>query len=329
MSEVDSRVPVTVVTGFLGSGKTTLVNYILSANHGKRIAVIENEFGEIGIDDALVIDAEEEIFEMNNGCICCTVRGDLIRILGTLMKRKDKFDYILVETTGLADPAPVAQTFFVDDEIRNQLRLDAIVTVVDAKHLALHLFEEKEVGIENEALEQLAFADRVLVNKIDLVSEEELLRVEGQIRSINAGASIVRTQMSKVDLDWVLNAHAFELSRVLEVDPQFLEETEHLHDQSITSVGIEADGAVDLEKINDWLGWLLREKGVDIFRMKGIINVKDFDKRFVFQGVHMLFDGQPDREWGVGERRNNKMIFIGRNLDRAELNSRFAACLVK
>lgn len=329
MSEVDSRVPVTVVTGFLGSGKTTLVNYILSANHGKRIAVIENEFGEIGIDDALVIDAEEEIFEMNNGCICCTVRGDLIRILGTLMKRKDKFDYILVETTGLADPAPVAQTFFVDDEIRNQLRLDAIITVVDAKHLALHLFEEKEVGIENEALEQLAFADRVLVNKIDLVSEEELLRVEGQIRSINAGASIVRTQMSKVDLDWVLNAHAFELSRVLEVDPQFLEETEHLHDQSITSVGIEADGAVDLEKINDWLGWLLREKGVDIFRMKGIINVKDFDKRFVFQGVHMLFDGQPDREWGVGERRNNKMIFIGRNLDRAELNSRFAACLVK
>jgi G3E family GTPase len=329
MSEVDSRVPVTVVTGFLGSGKTTLVNYILSANHGKRIAVIENEFGEIGIDDALVIDAEEEIFEMNNGCICCTVRGDLIRILGTLMKRKDKFDYILVETTGLADPAPVAQTFFVDDEIRNQLRLDAIVTVVDAKHLALHLFEEKEVGIENEALEQLAFADRVLVNKIDLVSEEELLRVEGQIRSINAGASIVRTQMSKVDLDWVLNAHAFELSRVLEVDPQFLDETEHLHDQSITSVGIEADGAVDLEKINDWLGWLLREKGVDIFRMKGIINVKDFDKRFVFQGVHMLFDGQPDREWGVGERRNNKMIFIGRNLDRAELNSRFAACLVK
>jgi G3E family GTPase len=329
MVSENERVPVTVVTGFLGSGKTTLVNYILSENHGKRIAVIENEFGEIGIDDALVIDAEEEIFEMNNGCICCTVRGDLIRILGTLMKRKDKFDYILVETTGLADPAPVAQTFFVDDEIRNQLRLDAIVTVVDAKHLALHLFEEKEVGIENEALEQLAFADRVLVNKIDLVSEEELLRVEGQIRSINAGASIVRTQMSKVDLDWVLNAHAFELSRVLEVDPQFLEETEHLHDQSITSVGIEADGAVDLEKINDWLGWLLREKGVDIFRMKGIINVKDFDKRFVFQGVHMLFDGQPDREWGVGERRNNKMIFIGRNLDRAELNSRFAACLVK
>ena len=329
MTETDTRVPVTVVTGFLGSGKTTLVNYILSANHGKRIAVIENEFGEIGIDDALVIDAEEEIFEMNNGCICCTVRGDLIRILGTLMKRKDKFDYILVETTGLADPAPVAQTFFVDEEVRTQLRLDAIVTVVDAKHLALHLFEEKEEGIENEALEQLAFADRVLVNKIELVSEDELLLVEKQIRSINAGASIVRTQMSKVDLDWVLNAHAFELSRVLEVDPQFLEESEHMHDQSITSVGVEADGAVDLEKINDWLGWLLREKGTDIFRMKGIINVANSDNRFVFQGVHMLFDGQPDRAWKADEIRCNKMIFIGRNLDREELNSRFRACLVK
>ena len=329
MSEVDTRVPVTVVTGFLGSGKTTLVNYILSENHGKRIAVIENEFGEIGIDDALVIDAEEEIFEMNNGCICCTVRGDLIRILGTLMKRRDKFDYILVETTGLADPAPVAQTFFVDEEIRTQLRLDAIVTVVDAKHLAIHLFEEKEEGIENEALEQLAFADRVLINKVDLVNEEELLLVEKQIRSINAGASLVRTQMSKVDLDWVLNARAFELSRVLEVDPQFLEESEHMHDQSITSVGIEVDGLVDLEKINDWLGWLLREKGTEIFRMKGILNISGSENRFVFQGVHMLFDGQPDRAWRTDETRVNKMIFIGRNLDRDDLNSRFRACLVK
>jgi len=329
MSEVDTRVPVTVVTGFLGSGKTTLVNYILSENHGKRIAVIENEFGEIGIDDALVIDAEEEIFEMNNGCICCTVRGDLIRILGTLMKRRDKFDYILVETTGLADPAPVAQTFFVDEEIRAQLRLDAIVTVVDAKHLALHLFEEKEEGIENEAVEQLAFADRVLINKIDLVSEQELIQVENQVRSINAGASLVRTQMSKVDLDWLLNAGAFDLSRILEVDPEFLGDSEHQHDQSVTSVGIEVEGTVNLEKINDWLGWLLMEKGVDIFRMKGIINVENSENRFVFQGVHMLFDGQPDRAWKPGEQRVNKMIFIGRNLDRDELNSRFRACLVK
>lgn len=327
MTTTDSKVPVTVVTGFLGSGKTTLVNYILSENHGKRIAVIENEFGEVGIDDALVIDAEEEIFEMNNGCICCTVRGDLIRILGTLMKRRDKFDYILVETTGLADPAPVAQTFFVDDEIRAQLRLDAIVTVVDAKHLSLHLFEEKEEGVENEALEQIAFADRILVNKTDLVSEEEVAVVESHLRSINASASLVRTHMSKVDLDWILNVGAFNLERVLEVEPTFLEDSEHLHDQSITSVGIEEDGLVDVTKINNWLGWLLGEKGTDIFRMKGILNVAGSEQRYVFQGVHMLFDGQPDRAWAEGESRVNKMIFIGRNLDRDEIRQRFQQCL--
>jgi len=327
MATTDSKVPVTVVTGFLGSGKTTLVNYILSENHGKRIAVIENEFGEVGIDDALVIDAEEEIFEMNNGCICCTVRGDLIRILGTLMKRREKFDYILVETTGLADPAPVAQTFFVDDEIRAQLRLDAIVTVVDAKHLSLHLFEEKEEGVENEALEQIAFADRILVNKTDLVSEEEVVVVESHLRSINASASLVRTHMSKVDLDWILNVGAFNLERVLEVEPTFLEDSEHLHDQSITSVGIEQEGQVDVAKINNWLGWLLGEKGTDIFRMKGILNVAGSEQRYVFQGVHMLFDGQPDRAWAEGESRVNKMIFIGRNLDRDEIRRRFQECL--
>jgi len=327
MATTDSKVPVTVVTGFLGSGKTTLVNYILSENHGKRIAVIENEFGEVGIDDALVIDAEEEIFEMNNGCICCTVRGDLIRILGTLMKRREKFDYILVETTGLADPAPVAQTFFVDDEIRAQLRLDAIVTVVDAKHLSLHLFEEKEEGVENEALEQIAFADRILVNKTDLVSEEEVVVVESHLRSINASASLVRTHMSKVDLDWILNVGAFNLERVLEVEPTFLEDSEHLHDQSITSVGIEQEGQVDVAKINNWLGWLLGEKGTDIFRMKGILNVAGSEQRYVFQGVHMLFDGQPDRAWAEGESRVNKMIFIGRNLDRDEIRQKFQQCL--
>ena len=327
MATTDSKVPVTVVTGFLGSGKTTLVNYILSENHGKRIAVIENEFGEVGIDDALVIDAEEEIFEMNNGCICCTVRGDLIRILGTLMKRREKFDYILVETTGLADPAPVAQTFFVDDEIRAQLRLDAIVTVVDAKHLSLHLFEEKEEGVENEALEQIAFADRILVNKTDLVSEEEVVVVESHLRSINASASLVRTHMSKVDLDWILNVGAFNLERVLEVEPTFLEDSEHLHDQSITSVGIEEEGLVDVTKLNNWLGWLLGEKGTDIFRMKGILNVAGSEQRYVFQGVHMLFDGQPDRAWAEGESRVNKMIFIGRNLDRDEIRQKFQQCL--
>lgn len=328
MSTKDDLVPVTVVTGFLGSGKTTLINHILTEQHGRRIAVIENEFGEVGIDDALVIDAEEEIFEMNNGCICCTVRGDLIRILGTLMKRRDRFDHILVETTGLADPAPVAQTFFVDDEVRAQLRLDAIVTIVDAKHLIMHLDDEKEEGVENEAVEQLAFADRVLVNKVDLVDDAELAEVERRIRAINANASLVRTTMSKVDLDWLLDVRAFDLDNVLEMDPQFLTETEHQHDLSVTSVGIDQPGAVDLDRMNEWLGWLLREKGVDIFRMKGILNIAGEDERFVFQGVHMLFDGQPDRPWGDDEERRNRMVFIGRDLDRDEIERRFARCVV-
>ncbi len=323
----DERVPVTVVTGFLGSGKTTLVNYILTEQHGRRIAVIENEFGEVGIDDALVIDAEEEIFEMNNGCICCTVRGDLIRILGTLMKRRDRFDHILVETTGLADPAPVAQTFFVDDEIRAQLRLDAIVTIVDAKHLLQHLDDDKEEGVKNEAIEQLAFADRVLVNKVDLVDEEQLAEVERRIRSINATASLVRTTMSKVDLDWLLDVRAFDLDHALEIDPEFLENSGHQHDHSVTSVGIDLEGAVDVTRLNQWLGWLLEERGPDIFRMKGILNIAGSEERYVFQGVHMIFDGQPDRPWAAGEERRNRLVFIGRGLDRDELFARFRACL--
>jgi G3E family GTPase len=312
----------------LGSGKTTLINYILTANHGKRIAVIENEFGEIGIDDALVINAEEEIFEMNNGCICCTVRGDLIRILGNLMKRKDKFDYILVETTGLADPAPVAQTFLVDDEIRSQLKLDAIVTVADAKFLIQHLDDEKEVGVENEAVEQIAFADRVLLNKIDLVSAEERKEVVRRIRLINANAEIIPTTMSQVDLDQVLGVGAFDLSRVLEMEPEFLNDTEHQHDLSITSVGIDCEGKVSVQKINEWLGWLLGEKGTDIFRMKGILNMWGDNRRFVFQGVHMLFDGTPGEPWKDGEARRNRMVFIGRNLDRQDLERRFKECII-
>ena len=328
MNDNENRLPVTVVTGYLGSGKTTLINHVLTANHGKRIAVIENEFGEIGIDDALVINAEEEIFEMNNGCICCTVRGDLIRILGNLMKRKDNFDYILVETTGLADPAPVAQTFLVDDEIRTQLKLDAIVTVVDAKHLIQHLDDEKEDGVENEAVEQLAFADRVLLNKIDLVTVAEREEVVRRIRSINANAEIIPTTMSKVDLDQILGVGAFDLNRVLEMEPEFLSDTEHQHDQSITSVGIDCEGEVSVQKINEWLGWLLGERGTDIFRMKGILNMWGDNRRFVFQGVHMLFDGTPGQPWGEGEARRNRMVFIGRNLDREDLERRFKSCLV-
>ena len=449
MNTADSRIPVTVLTGFLGAGKTTLLNRILTEQHGQRIAVIENEFGEIGIDQALVINAEEEIFEMNNGCLCCTVRGDLIRILGNLMKRRDKFDRILVETTGLADPGPVAQTFFMDDEMKDNLRLDGIVTLVDCKHVAQHL------DSSSECREQIAFADTLVLNKVDLVDDATVEALETRLRAMNGLAKIQHAHLAQVDLQQVLDLGGFDLKRALDLNPAFLEPeypfewggwyalpagesvltledgpdpdlglvllpvsehdalvtardvadrlfattaTEaqpgdalepgphfyrlrqaskpgfkhfrlalktagpvafftqhhpdefalrvldprgqplkpvfehaynagHTHDAAVSSVGIVEERPVNPYKLNLWLSDLLRDRGADIFRMKGVLHLAENAHRFVFQGVHMLFDGQADRPWRADEPRVSQMIFIGRDLDRAELTAGFRACL--
>jgi G3E family GTPase len=321
-TETIEKIPVTVLTGYLGSGKTTLLNRILTEQHGKKIAVIENEFGEIGIDNELVIDADEEIFEMNNGCICCTVRGDLIRILGKLIERKDRLDHVLIETTGLADPAPVIQTFFMDDELREELALDAIVTMVDAKHVELHLSDS------HECEEQIAFGDVIVLNKTDLVGPEALDDLERRIGRLNRMARVHRTQNAALPIDQVVGLGAFDLTRKLEIDPGFMDEDpeDHVHDETVTSVGIEISGDLDNAKLNRWLGKLLQTQGQDIFRMKGVLAVAGEERRFVFQGVHMLFDGQPDRPWD-GEPRRNQLVFIGRNLDRAALEAGFRKCL--
>jgi G3E family GTPase len=317
---MSNLVPVTVLTGYLGAGKTTLLNRILTHEHGQKVAVIVNEFGDVGIDHQLIVDADEEIFEMNNGCICCTVRGDLIRIIGNLMQRRDKFDHLVIETTGLADPAPVIQTFFMDEDVKAQTRLDAVVTVVDAKHIEQHWDAA-------EAQEQIAFADVILLNKTDLVTPEALSTLEQRIRTMNAMAQIHRTQNSALAMESLLGIQAFDLTRALEIDPQFLGEEAHEHDESVYSVAIVEPGSVDGVALNDWMSQLLATQGPDIFRMKGILNLKGEDNRFVFQGVHMVFEGTRDRAWLPTETRQNQLVFIGRNLDEAKLKAEFRACL--
>ncbi|HEY1942965.1 MAG TPA: GTP-binding protein [Roseiarcus sp.] len=334
------KIPVTVLTGYLGAGKTTLLNRILSEPHGRKYAVIVNEFGEIGIDNELVVGADEEVFEMNNGCICCTVRGDLIRIIEGLMRRKGRFDAIIVETTGLADPAPVAQTFFVDEDVRETARLDAVVTVADAKWLAARLRDAPE------AKNQIAFADVIILNKTDLVTPNELREVEARIRAINPYARLHPAQKCNVAINEVLERRAFDLDRILDIEPEFLTADEHdhdhdhehdhghhhhgglkhYHDEEMQSVSARLEGDVDPDKFMPWINRITQLRGADILRCKGIVAFKGDPKRFVFQGVHMMLDGEPQREWKTNEKRESKVVFIGRNLDEDEIRTGFAAC---
>jgi G3E family GTPase len=312
-------IPVSVLTGFLGAGKTTLLNRVLSEQHGRRVAVLINEFGEIGIDPELVIRSDEHVVEMNNGCICCSVRGDLIAAIRRLLDEPEPFERILIETTGLADPAPVIQSFFVDEALRRGTRLDAIVTVVDALHIEQHWGTE-------EAIEQVAFADVLVLNKLDVAAPEAVRRVEARLRSLNPLARLHRSVQSDVPLAAILDVAAFDLSRALAIDPELLVDSAHEHDASVGSVSLSRKGSVDERALNKWLYELVRDRGPDLYRLKGILNVGDARRRFVLQGVHMLLDGRPGLAWRPDEERVSRLVFIGKNLDRDALTRAFEAC---
>jgi G3E family GTPase len=345
--ESASKIPVTVLTGYLGAGKTTLLNRILSEPHGKKFAVIVNEFGEIGIDNDLVVNADEEVFEMNNGCICCTVRGDLVRIIDGLMRRKGKFDAIIVETTGLADPAPVAQTFFMDEAVGSKTKLDAVVTVADAKWLTDRLKDAPE------AKNQIAFADVILINKTDLVAPEELRELEARIRALNPYARLHRTERANIDINEVLGRNAFDLDRILEIEPSFLDADEHhhdhdhdhdhhehdhghhhhgdglkhYHDEEMQSVSLQTDRPLNPDKFFPWIQDLVAKDGPNILRCKGILSFKDDPERFVFQGVHMILDGDHQRPWRADENRDSRIVFIGRSLPEDRIREGFESCI--
>ena len=346
-------VPVTILTGFLGSGKTTLLNHILTEKHGHRIAVIENEFGEIDVDSDLVLTSDEEIFQMTNGCICCVadVRTDLVRILQKLLERSEKFDHILVETSGLADPTPVAATFFIDNEVARQVTLDGIVTLVDALHIEGHLDDPALCGHDNQAVDQIVSADRVVLNKIDLVDEARLAPLEARIRRLNEGAKILRSSHAQVDLAQILGISGFSApSSLLTADPLFFEDAGHvcdaacdedhdhahadargahaghLHDPSVDSVSLVFDTPFDRARLDPWLAAHVQAHGDDLFRLKGIVAVEGDERRHVLQGVHRIIDFRAAEPWGA-TRPATKLVFIGRHLDRARLLAGLEGCL--
>ena len=340
-------IPVTVLTGFLGAGKTTLLNHLLSQNHGYKCAIIINEFGAISIDNQLVVGVDEEILELNNGCLCCRVRGDLIKSLEGLIQKQKRFDYVLIETTGLADPSPLVHTFKASN-LADKMRLDGIITVVDARHL------EKELADGPEPTAQLAFADVVLLNKTDLVSPDELERVEGRIRKINPLATLHHTLNSQIEPAKIFNLKARELAGNFSLpesaahehshshddhdhkctpdcdhDHEHSEDHEHHHhhDESVTSFYLSDDRPLDLKKVEAWLSELIRELGSNIYRSKGILQIQGQAKRVVFQGVQTMFDAKPDRFWSIGEKKVSQLVFIGKDLDEAKIRRGFSACI--